>query len=337
MSFNQNERFPIPNDLIAVVVVVALTGCAVFVSPISNTFLRPIIAVGFIIFVPGYVLVAAAFPACHGSGTASGDAEKETGGLDLLSRFVFSFGTSIAIATLTGIALGATEWGIRQGSVFVALAGITILAVPVALYRRRQLPPQAQFGGFENPGRSIQRARGVVFGANSTGEFVLNVGLLAVVILAVVAGVGMAPPQEDGVTEFYLLSEGEDGTFTASEHPSTLDRGESHSFLVGVGNGEYRPLNYTVVVKVQRLGPDNQTVLAEREIQRFTTKISHNQSRRFEHTVTPELTGDNVRLVYLLYTGPPPANPRISNAYLELHLWLTVDSEQESKNLSVVA
>lgn len=325
MSFNRNERSFIPKDLIAVVVAVAIAGCAVFISPINTTFLRPILAVGFVILVPGYAVVAAAFPSSHRPSAASGEAQ--TGGPGLLSRLVFSFGASIAIATITGIALGATEWGIRQRSVFAALAAITILTVPVAVYRRRRLPPQSRFRVFDDPKRSIQRARAVVFGANSTGEAILNIVLVAVVILSVVVGAGIVPAQEEGVTEFYLLSEGDDGEFTASDYPSTLARGESHSFLVGVGNGEYEPLNYTVVVKIQRLGPDNETVIAERETQRFTARLGHDQSRRFEHTVTPEMSGDNIRLVYLLYTGPPPANPQTSNAYLELHLWLTVDSE----------
>ena len=336
MSFNRNERSFIPTDLIAVVVAVALTGCAVFISPINTTFLRPILAVGFVILVPGYAVVAAAFPSSHRPSAASGEAQNRTGGPGLLSRLVFSFGASIAIATLTGIALGATEWGIRQRSIFAALAAITILTVPVAVYRRRRLPPQSRFRVFDDPERSIQRARTVVFGANSTGEAILNIVLVAVVILSVVVGAGIAPAQEEGVTEFYLLSEGDDGEFTASDYPSTLARGESHSFLVGVGNGEYEPLKYTVVVKIQRLGPDNETVTdgggdvengGDGNRDRLTATLRHDQSRRFEHTVTPEMSGDNVRLVYLLYTGPPPANPQTSNAYLELHLWLTVDSE----------
>lgn len=327
MSFNQSEGVPIPTDLIAVLFAVVLTASAVFVSPINSTFLRPITAVGFIIFVPGYVVVAAAFPAFHSQKTASEDAQKQTDGIDLLTRLVFSFGMSVAIATLTGIILGTTEWGIRRQPVFVALAAITILTVPVALYRRRQLPPQAQFRGLDNPRRIIQRAQAVVFGTNSTGEALLNVGLIAVVILGVVIVAGIAPPQEEGITEFYLLSEEDDGTFSASGYPGTLAQNESHSFLLGVGNGEHRSLNYTVVVKIQRLGLDNRTVRTERELQRFTATLNHNQSRQFEHTVTPELSGDNVRLVYLLYTGPPPTDPQISNAYLELHLWLTVDNE----------
>jgi len=327
MSSNQNEWFPIPTDLIAVLFAVVLTACTVFISPINTTFLRPITAVGFIIFVPGYVVVAAAFPAFHCQKTASGDTRKQTDGIDLFTRFVFSFGMSIAIATLSGIVLGTTEWGIRQQPVFVALAAITVLTVPVALYRRRQLPPQAQFRSLDNPRGTIQRARAWVFGANSTGEALLNVGLVAVVILGLVIVAGIAPPQEEGITEFYLLSEGDDGTFSASEYPETLAQYESHSFLLGVGNGEHRSLNYTVVVKFQRLGPDNQTVTTEGESQRFTASLDHNQSRQFEHTVTPELAGDNIRLVYLLYTGPPPEDPQINNAYLELHIWLTVDSE----------
>jgi len=42
-------------------------------------------------------------------------------------------------------------------------------------------------------------------------------------------------------------------------------------------------------------------------------------------TVTVSEPG-NYRLVYLLYRGEPPAEPRIDNAYRELHLWINVSS-----------
>jgi uncharacterized membrane protein len=42
--------------------------------------------------------------------------------------------------------------------------------------------------------------------------------------------------------------------------------------------------------------------------------------------VTPELTGDRMRLTYMLYRGAPPATPTTDNAYRELHLWVNVSS-----------
>lgn len=36
------------------------------------------------------------------------------------------------------------------------------------------------------------------------------------------------------------------------------------------------------------------------------------------------MTGDELRLQYLLYRGSPPATSTQSNAYREVHLWVNV-------------
>jgi uncharacterized membrane protein len=42
--------------------------------------------------------------------------------------------------------------------------------------------------------------------------------------------------------------------------------------------------------------------------------------------VTPTLTGQRLRLAYLLYRGSPPPDPTVENAYREVHLWINVSA-----------
>jgi hypothetical protein len=39
------------------------------------------------------------------------------------------------------------------------------------------------------------------------------------------------------------------------------------------------------------------------------------------------MTGERLRLTYLLYRGAPPQTPTTDNAYRELHLWVNVTQE----------
>jgi uncharacterized membrane protein len=93
-------------------------------------------------------------------------------------------------------------------------------------------------------------------------------------------------------------------------------------------------VEYTVVVELQRVTIVNETdsttnattvrVLDERELRRFEVSLAHNETWHNQHTVTPTMTGDRLRLQYLLYRGEPPADPSGETAYRELHLWVNV-------------
>jgi uncharacterized membrane protein len=95
---------------------------------------------------------------------------------------------------------------------------------------------------------------------------------------------------------------------------------------LGVGNHEHESVSYTVIVLAQDVAVENNstTVLAEQQLRRFQPTVADNETWQRQHTVAPTLTGDTVRLTYLLYRGPPPADPTIDNAYREVHLWVTV-------------
>jgi len=62
-------------------------------------------------------------------------------------------------------------------------------------------------------------------------------------MLVAVASVGYAvavPKEGESFTEFYLLTEGEDGELVADGYPTEFVRGEGQPLVVGVGNNGTR-------------------------------------------------------------------------------------------------
>jgi uncharacterized membrane protein len=109
---------------------------------------------------------------------------------------------------------------------------------------------------------------------------------------------------------------------------------------VGIGNHEHRATEYTVVATLQRVdtrrageasvndstGPGNVSisVLEAEELARFDPELEHDEAWLREHDVTPTLSGENLRLTYLLYRGSLPEEPGVGNAYREVNLWVNV-------------
>ncbi|RDZ95950.1 hypothetical protein DEQ92_21610, partial [Haloferax sp. Atlit-6N] len=66
------------------------------------------------------------------------------------------------------------------------------------------------------------------------------------------------------------------------------------------------------------------TVLQREQLTRFDPTLDANETWHQPHTVRPTLTGERLRLTYLLYRGSPPQQPSVDSAYRETHLWLNV-------------
>lgn len=89
----------IPSDLLIVMGLVLLTNLFVLTPGLSESVLRNILVLPLVLFLPGYALIAALFPA--------------KSNLDGIERTALSFGLSIAIVPLMGLGLNYTPWGIR--------------------------------------------------------------------------------------------------------------------------------------------------------------------------------------------------------------------------------
>jgi uncharacterized membrane protein len=309
-----------PADLLAVVIVVFLTGTAIFAPLVRDTPLRIGFGLVFVLFVPGYVFIAALFPE-QGSGP-----DEAASGIDGLERVVLSFGSSIALVPLVGLLLNFSPWGLRLVPIFIALGGVTLGVTVIAAVRRRRLPPDRRF---RVPRGLVRGLRTELLEPDDRTDAVLNVVLVASILLAV-GSVGYAvavPTDGESFTEFSLLTQNETGELVADDYPTNFTAGEPQSLVVGVTNREGQRTTYTVVVELQRVTVSNGSVRVREatRLHRFTPQLSDGATWRRPHQISPMTTGDRLRLQYRLYQGTP-SNGLDDEPYRSLHLWVSVSN-----------
>lgn len=327
----------LPADLAGVLAVVLLQLLTTLTPGLSETPLRVVFGLPFVLFIPGYAFITALFPEAGESpennqeseeGSETVEAVRERG-IDGIERVALSFGTSIAIVPLLGLILNFTPWGIRLVPILMTVSGFTVIAVAVAAARRKQLSEEERF---VVPYRQwLETAATELFEPDSRTDAALNVLLVASILLAT-ASVGYAvavPKTSESFSELYLLTEDADGELVADNYPEELVRGEPASLVVGVGNQEHQPEQYTVVVLLQRVEVANNstTVLEDDRLRTFNPQLEHNETWQRQHRIEPTLTGERLRLTYLLYKEAPPSAPSVETAYREVHLWITVRAE----------
>lgn len=319
-----------PADLAFIVFVTPLMGLVGLIPVIRETPLRFFIALGFVLFAPGYALVSTLFPQTDESRTESNNRTarlfRRGSDIDAMERFALSIGLSVAIVSLIGYALTFTPWGIRFVPLLVAVGSFTILFAVVGAVRRWRLPPNERFSV---PYRSgLDSLRSAFFSPETRLDWLLNLLIVASLLLAF-GSVGYAittPRSGERFSELYLLNESANGTLVAGNYPEKFVRGESRPIVVGIDNREHRRINYTIVVEVQRVSVENgaTTVLEEQELSRFHKSLPHGATWRTTYNVTPTLVGRELKLVFLLYRGTAPFDSTVDNAYLETHLWINV-------------
>lgn len=353
----------LPADLVVMLALTALVNVAVFTPVIREMPLRVPLGLAFVLFVPGYVFIAALFPET-GEPPATEDAldtdpdrsdgEAEEGfrstaqrsGIDGIERVALAFGLSIAIVPLIGLVLNFTPWGIRLAPIMVAVTGFTLVATAVAAHRRWQLPADERFAV---PYREwYHTGRTELLEPDTRFDGVLNVLLVASIVLALgtVTFAIVVPPDGERFSAVYILTEDDDGDLVADGYPTEFVQGERGDIVVGVDNHEHERTEYSIVVVEQDTEritnetaptgnetdepPVNETVVTEqRELDRFETTIDHNESWHHHHEIEPTLVGDDIRVVWLLFPGGDvPDEPSIEDTEYHVHLWVSVDEAE---------
>ncbi|WP_082098633.1 MULTISPECIES: DUF1616 domain-containing protein [unclassified Methanosarcina] len=128
----------------------------------------------------------------------------------------------------------------------------------------------------------------------------------------------------DPYTEFYIL--GPEGT--AENYPTDYVLGKSGTVIVGVVNHEYKPVNYTMEVRLEDtplpLPPDQQYIT-----------LGDNETWEKAVTITPPFEGTEMTLGFLLYNEDEKnvLEEGICMPYRDLRLWINV-SQNLSENIS---
>jgi uncharacterized membrane protein len=258
-------------------------------------YLRVALGLPFVLFFPGYVLIAALFP------------KKDD--LDGIERTALSFGLSIAVVPLIGLALNYTPWGIRLVPVLSSLVVFVVIMSGLALYRRKKLPEEERY----LPVFEIELP---VWGEISTLDKVLTVLLMASVLFAVgsICYVVAAPKVGERFTEFYIL--GMSGK--ADGYPSDLQVGAEGEVIVGIVNHEYCDLNYYVEIK---LG-DTRLPL------RGPIALGHEQKWEEPVSFSYDRPQEKLKVEFLLYREGD------TRPYRSLHLWVNVHEPGEGDDES---
>ena len=317
----------LPADLTGVAVLTALAVASTLVPIVNESAIRVLLGLVFVLFLPGYSFVAALFPERGEPPKPDGEEIDEDRGIDWVERLALGFGMSVALVPLIGLALSFTPWGLGFTPIVLSLGGFTLLCVAIAAARRRTLSPEERFSV---PWRVwVERARTELFEPDDRVEAAVNVALALSIVLALATmGFALASPQQgERFTEFYLVTEGDDGEYVAAGYPDEFVSGEAQPLSVGIENREHETVDYTVVIQLERVdGEGNESTVVEREeVDRFTTQLAHNESETIDHEVAPTMTGEDLRLSYLLYTDEPPEEPTRENAYRDLHIWIDVE------------
>jgi uncharacterized membrane protein len=121
----------IPADLALVIFLTLLCIPFVLIPPLNETPVRIILGLPLVLFLPGYALIAILFP------------RKDD--LDGIERIAVSFGLSIAISPLLGLALNYTPFGIRLTPILIVLSVFTIALAIGAWVRRSRIREADRF------------------------------------------------------------------------------------------------------------------------------------------------------------------------------------------------
>jgi len=293
-----------PWDLLIVVLLNTLLILAVALTP--DSIWRTILGLPFILFLPGYVLISFLFP--------------EDEPLDHIERIALSFGLSIAITPLIGLALNYT-WEISLVPILYSQS-LFIYSFSLLAYLRRRSTPSEELYNIE-------------FEINPPDwedyDWIDKVLVVATVGLLIASGglayhIATTPRTGERFTEFGILGEGGE----ADDYPNNLTVNETGTFSVTVVNREYERVNYTLVVGLGYTYED-----MEREIEHtdykfelpsnnsyIQTDLELEHEEKWNQTMNYSVGEEGVyKLSFFLL--------REGEVYRNLHLWIEITEQED--------
>ena len=258
---------------------------------------RLVLGFAYVLFVPGYWLAAALFPAGED--------------LDGIARTGLSLGLSVAWVSVLALVLDRLPWGLRLWPIFLGELASILLFAAVALWRRTRLPAgEAYAPPLDWRPRPWWRA----LPALDRRVYLLCAGALLVAGLAA-AWIFLVPSPNEFMTEFYIL--GEEGR--AEAYPREAAPGEALWVTMGIHNREREAQSYHVEVwavdpweerreMVQTAGP-------------FTLEREETVEERLAWAMP--WAGQDQVVEFYLYRHADNGEP-----YRQLRLWLNVTKRE---------
>jgi uncharacterized membrane protein len=306
-----------PADLVAAAGWLVLAIITIYLPLPEIIPLRVVLALPLMLFIPGYCVIAALFP--------------KQGDIDLIERFVLSFGSSMVIVPLIGLGLNFTPWGIFLEPLVISISLFTFLGILAAHHSRAQVPYDEQFrissASLSHPSTLFKKA--------GRSERFLSSVLFVLILIAILTVVYVitVPREGEQFTELYILGSNR----TAADYPDRVIIGQNYPVYIGVRNHEYRDTRYTIEIWMLRTEFDNVTsrsrITAMVPQDRVLFSLVHNQTVVIPYNLSVNSTDYN-RVEFLLFNENIPGfdvagNNRINASYRDLHLIFRIEDAPE--------
>lgn len=299
-------------DIILLLLFASVTLLFLFIPLLSTSYLKAVLGIIFISFLPGYSFISYLFP--------------KNESIKLSERLLLSFATSVAIVTLLGFILNYTPFGIHLEVMAIILYLFIVIFAILTLLRRRTIHIEhlrlLRLSGvfnYTDMGNSRQLLETEVFNPEFKPTIIRIIGkvkmedqmdktlsiVLAILIILSITMTTYAivkPKPVENFTEFYIL--GEDGM---SNYTTTLNSGENGNVTVVIVNHENEPVTYLMVFNLNGTKvSENNLTLQNGEHQEIPLNFNAGNPGQSE-------------VEFLLFKQPD-----LQNVYLSLHYGITV-------------
>ncbi len=270
------------DDLIVIWLATIALLVAILLAP--NNPARVVLGLPFILFFPGYVLIAALYP--------------RRGDLDGVGRVALSLGLSLAVVPLIGLTLNYTPWGIRLTPTLVSLALFITVCSAAAVRQRMHYSATERFAG--DVRFVLQAARGLPWVSLALASGAIGVLMLSGFRLGVLGGSRAG----ETFTEFYVLGPGG----RAEGYPQRLLVGEPGQVIVGIINHEGHTAHYRVEVQAG----------ADRLVFQRSFALADGKKREDRVDIVLRRSAKRVKVEFLLFMDGS------KGPYKTLHVWVDV-------------
>jgi len=288
----------------------------------TSTLVQTLVSLPILLFLPGYFVLAVLFPA----ETYDQSTTIDTEGVDTFERLVLSYGTSLALLTMIALLIPLLPLTLTTETLLSGVVVVVVVCTPLAIARRIAVSESQRYEPIRNP--SVTETLST-FNQGDRQMRVLNVVLALSVVagLGITVGVILAPLEPNPYTEVSLLTENSQDELEADGYPDSLD-GPHEPLVLKIANEEGQATDYTVVVELQQVetGESSTVVLQREKLRQMSTRIGAGKTWTRRHTLEPEMTGEDLRLVYYVYIGDAPDEPSLDTAYRSVHLWVDVSA-----------
>ncbi len=280
---------------------------------VSHLWLVPIL-VPLTVIGPGYALTVTAFPRDPAaSGRAVPDGVAATLQPDGLDRLALAVGLSILSLAGTGVLVGVSPWSFGRVTAVYSLGGVTMIASILGMIRRRQLAPA---------GRYYPRPFATLAGGRGSAAVSITLALSVLLVLGIFGFTIAAPQPGEGSTELYVLNAEGGGEPVAADYPSSVTTDETIPLEVGVESHELDAEEYTLIVRLEAL--DGDEVRAQDRLAEEQFTLEPGEEWRTSLELSPTMTGEDLRLSFLLFREDPEFFVNQRAAYRHTHLWIDV-------------